>query len=732
MEGLGSETISISGVSLIDGKYSHNQYVADTDKKLISKDENQKKALIAELKEQYSHMSDAVKNVLETYNVDQLKDVKETLKVDGEKFQYMLNGDCYVLSGGFLGKPFNIELRKKDGSIVRTSDGQNYASAVVYDEKGNLKAHVQENKKTDQYMVYVAEHGQNGENALKIEDGPNEGKFSLFENGETVFQIVGDEKNAEIQGKLGNKQFSGEIKDNQFSVKASDSEEDSYLIFKERLGSISSVSIGVQNKQNGAELHLEGEKSKNGISMVRVRENDNTESSDYKMKVSGRGTVTVKSQNVNKVNGDVERKSVKLFKSGKLHEKYVKENDLDGTVEQLELKTSPNGRGRQKYKKENKNLAQKEEISVKISGNGTVRDEYKFEDEDFTEYLKEEKSKKGSRREEYKKEYKFDEKEEYQSYLNVDQEGNAIGKYEHVIGDIKEKGNEDESGNADVKNKREDLKKQLLTMRDEILNDTSGLALENINDENWMNGVKRNSEGAVETNISDENEQNKVAQTSKQILPLSQIIQNCPINKNQEKQPYLVDTCYDYSDVKINRIMLNDGSYKVSTLIDDKKHGAEILYDKYNNIQNVNVYNMGQLLDNKKHKIEIKVDTENDIVHQYMLLDDKKFGTETFTNDSTMFVSFYQENGDMMRRKDSSIVSYNESQLPEYDNVNDDTAKFEHNENRSDTTKLSKVNNDEKLDSVVSSGYNSIKNPQKEIKIDATLLKSMVQKCKSR
>ena len=102
--------------------------------------------LRAELKAQCpDNMNEAVGKVFAGYGVDQLKDVKATLKSDGDKLNYMIDGNRFELSGG---KPLNTEIFGRDGSRVQNSQGETRSSTVLYDADGNMAAYVQKDERT--------------------------------------------------------------------------------------------------------------------------------------------------------------------------------------------------------------------------------------------------------------------------------------------------------------------------------------------------------------------------------------------------------------------------------------------------------------------------------------------------------------------------------------------------------------------------------------------------------
>ncbi len=147
------ETVAMMGAALAaGGNVQAQETMQQGDKGTISWNEAQDSAskaqLIADLKAQYPDMGEAVLKMLEGYSLDNLKDVKATLKADGEKLNYMVDGNKVRLNGGHGGKPLNMEVTGQDGSRVQTSQGSTRSSAAYFDENGNLAAHVQKDERT--------------------------------------------------------------------------------------------------------------------------------------------------------------------------------------------------------------------------------------------------------------------------------------------------------------------------------------------------------------------------------------------------------------------------------------------------------------------------------------------------------------------------------------------------------------------------------------------------------
>ena len=188
MSGINAETVVMVGAALAGAGQVQANEGAHADETTISWTEAQRQALMAELKEQCAEMSDGVQRVLDTYDLDKLKEVKATLRTDGQKFNYMLEGNKYSLSGGFDGKPLNMEIVGQDGSRVQTSQGDTRSSAAMFDENGQLTGVVQKDERTgniagrfqsDDVVLDVTQKGQRVEAQLQSEDM----KFAFSQSG---------------------------------------------------------------------------------------------------------------------------------------------------------------------------------------------------------------------------------------------------------------------------------------------------------------------------------------------------------------------------------------------------------------------------------------------------------------------------------------------------------------------------------------------------------------------
>lgn len=179
MSGINTETVVMVGAALAGAGQVQAHDDIHADEGTVSWEEAQKIALIADLKAQCASMSDGVQRVLDTYDLDKLKEVKATLKTDGQKFNYMIAGNQYSLSGGFDGKPLNMEVKSQDGSRFQSSQSDIRSSAAVFDENGQMTAMVQKDERTGNVVgrfqdgatvLNVAQTGQRVEANLHSED----------------------------------------------------------------------------------------------------------------------------------------------------------------------------------------------------------------------------------------------------------------------------------------------------------------------------------------------------------------------------------------------------------------------------------------------------------------------------------------------------------------------------------------------------------------------------------
>ena len=157
MSVVNTETVVMMGAALAAAGNVQGQEAVRTGERTIGWNEAKDVAariqetarLRAELKAQCpDNMNEAVGKVFDGYGVDQMKDVKATLKSDGDKLNYMIDGNRFELSGGFDGKPLNTEIFGRDGSRVQNSQGETRSSTVLYDADGNMAADVQKDERT--------------------------------------------------------------------------------------------------------------------------------------------------------------------------------------------------------------------------------------------------------------------------------------------------------------------------------------------------------------------------------------------------------------------------------------------------------------------------------------------------------------------------------------------------------------------------------------------------------
>ncbi len=208
MGSVNSETVVMMGAALVGAGQVQAQDERQTaDEKTISWDEAQKKMLIAELREQCAGMSDGVQRVLDTYDLDKLKEVKATLKTDGQKFDYMIDGNQYSLSGGFNGRPLDMEVKGLDGSRFQSSQGEIRSSAAVFDENGQMMAMMQKDERSGNVVgrfqdgstvLDVVQEGQRVKAMLHSEDM----QFGISKTGNSISLQAEDDELGRLKGSV--------------------------------------------------------------------------------------------------------------------------------------------------------------------------------------------------------------------------------------------------------------------------------------------------------------------------------------------------------------------------------------------------------------------------------------------------------------------------------------------------------------------------------------------------
>ena len=157
MSVVNTETVVMMGAALAAAGNVQGQEAVRTGERTIGWNEAKDVAariqetarLRAELKAQCpDNMNEAVGKVFAGYGVDQLKDVKATLKSDGDKLNYMIDGNRFELSGGCDVMPVITEFFGRVGSRVQNSQGETRSSTGLYDADGNMAAYVQKDERT--------------------------------------------------------------------------------------------------------------------------------------------------------------------------------------------------------------------------------------------------------------------------------------------------------------------------------------------------------------------------------------------------------------------------------------------------------------------------------------------------------------------------------------------------------------------------------------------------------
>ena len=144
MSKINPESVVAMGASLagIGQSQVEKQIINQT---AISWEDAQKKVLVAELKAQCSYMSDGVRRVLEVYRADEPLEVREALKIDAQRLNYMISGNQYFLSSGFGNTPFNMENVKNERNHFQLSAAENYSDFNVFVEKEPMQFMEMEN-----------------------------------------------------------------------------------------------------------------------------------------------------------------------------------------------------------------------------------------------------------------------------------------------------------------------------------------------------------------------------------------------------------------------------------------------------------------------------------------------------------------------------------------------------------------------------------------------------------
>ena len=217
MSAVNTETVVMMGAALAGVGNAQAQEASVNGERSINWDEarnladrgQEEQALRAELREmlkaQVPDMAKVVSRVLDNYNLDELKDVKATLKADGEKLNYMIGENKFELSGGFDGKPLNQEIEAPDGSRVVNSQGKKRSSTAYYDADGNVAVEVQQNNRTGDASVVI--NDGNGRFSAQREDGVVKGSL-IHENGGLYYTADKTRSSMQFVDENGNDGFS--------------------------------------------------------------------------------------------------------------------------------------------------------------------------------------------------------------------------------------------------------------------------------------------------------------------------------------------------------------------------------------------------------------------------------------------------------------------------------------------------------------------------------------------
>ncbi len=154
----------------------------------------------------------------------------------------------------------------------------------------------------------------------------------------------------------------------------------------------------------------------------------------------------------------------------------------------------------------------------------------------------------------------------------------------------------------------------------------------------------------------------------KQIEQLSPITDNTMIygEKSMSLNIRTYNTVNIYQEVKDNKVS------RIYSVVDGKKHGADVIFDKDGKIMTLSLYDRGKALDMNCTKYtysvtEEPVIDENDVYigmqkHYYCLLNEKPFGVDIYEFDNNMSVTVYERNGFVMGRNKKSRVNFETTQ----------------------------------------------------------------------
>lgn len=276
MSGVNTETVVMVGAALAGAGQVQAHDGVRADETTVSWNEAQKISLIADLKAQCAGMSDGVQRVLDTYDLDKLKEVKATLRTDGQKFNYMIEGNQYSLSGGFDGKPLNMEVKSQDGSRVQSSQGDIRSSVAVFDENGQMTAMMQKDERTGNVVgrfqdgstvLDVVQEGQRVKAMLHSEDM----QFGISKSGNRISMQAEDDELGRLKGtvRVG--------RNGALSAQATyvDGADDSSSEFKVKVSQRGEMKLDAQvTDEYGVRDALKAQVSKHGYSMETVEDGE--------------------------------------------------------------------------------------------------------------------------------------------------------------------------------------------------------------------------------------------------------------------------------------------------------------------------------------------------------------------------------------------------------------------------------------------------------------------------
>ena len=167
--------------------------------------------------------------------------------------------------------------------------------------------------------------------------------------------------------------------------------------------------------------------------------------------------------------------------------------------------------------------------------------------------------------------------------------------------------------------------------------------------------------GELEFNVSDPK---SPVVSLKDDAPKAVLVQGCPVLSNKPESTDKLKSGniplpFAYKKAELSVQKLSDGATRECSIIDGKKHGTEVIRDGQNQILDIKLYNHGHRVDLINNKLDIRQEvSESGVVHNYCLLNNQKFGTETFADSSGKTITtFYEEGGFVMNRDEHSQIT---------------------------------------------------------------------------